>query len=103
MGASAQDKEFSPDRSTDGRDVRLEQHCDDDDAAAKRPRQGQKHLYLVIDDWEMGYSIHKLDVGAFQPTCSDTRSPAPSGSRHRRIVARRVKSRDPSRCRSGLY
>jgi hypothetical protein len=77
-----------------------EQHCDDDDAAAKRPRQGQKHVYLIIDDWEMGYNIHKLDVGAFQPTCSDAWSPAPSGSRHRQIIALPVKSRDPSRCRS---
>lgn len=32
----------------------------------KRPRPPappqQKHLYLVLDDWDRGYSIHKLDV-----------------------------------------
>ncbi|CAN6236126.1 unnamed protein product [Urochloa humidicola] len=38
-----------------------------DGAAAKRPRDQHKHLYLVMDDWEMGYSIHKLDVDAFEP------------------------------------
>jgi hypothetical protein len=30
--------------------------------AAKRPAlQQQKHLYLVLDDWERGYSIRKVD------------------------------------------
>ncbi|CAO2036351.1 unnamed protein product [Urochloa humidicola] len=55
----------SPDPRRRGRDVHS-----DDGAAAKRPRRGQKHrhLYLVMDDWEMGYSIHKLDVDAFEPT-----------------------------------
>jgi hypothetical protein len=48
-----------------GREQR--QRCDDDDdAAAKRARPRQKHLYLVMDDWEMGYSIHKLDVDEFE-------------------------------------
>jgi hypothetical protein len=42
-----------------------EQHCNDG-AAGKRSRRIQKHLYLVIDDWEMGYSIHKLDVDEFE-------------------------------------
>ena len=83
------DVEFSPDRSTDGmmsnssdsRRRGREQHCDDDDAAAKRPRRGQKHLYLVIDDWEMGYSIHKLDVDAFEPTNKLRRLPEPCALR----------------------
>jgi hypothetical protein len=45
-----------------------EQHRDDDcdDAAAKRARRRQEHLYLVMDDWEMGCSIHKLDVDEFE-------------------------------------
>ncbi|KQK13116.2 hypothetical protein BRADI_1g08170v3 [Brachypodium distachyon] len=29
--------------------------------AAKRPRR-RRHLYLVTDDWEQGYSIRKLDL-----------------------------------------
>nr|CAB3488171.1 unnamed protein product [Digitaria exilis] len=34
--------------------------------AAKRPavQQRQKHLYLVVDDWERGYSIRKVDADA---------------------------------------
>ncbi|CAO2036350.1 unnamed protein product [Urochloa humidicola] len=53
----------SPDSGRRGR----EQHGDDG-AAAMRPRRGQKHkhIYLVMDDWEMGYSIHKLDVDEFE-------------------------------------
>ncbi|CAM0884013.1 unnamed protein product [Alopecurus aequalis] len=27
-----------------------------------RPDQRQKHLYLVLDDWNSGYSLHKLDA-----------------------------------------
>lgn len=30
----------------------------------KRPRHGRKHLYVVLDDWEKGYSIHKVDADA---------------------------------------
>ncbi|PVH35783.1 hypothetical protein PAHAL_7G276700 [Panicum hallii] len=29
-------------------------------------RRRQEHLYLVMDDWEMGCSIHKLDVDEFE-------------------------------------
>ncbi|KAL6605869.1 hypothetical protein ACP70R_041522 [Stipagrostis hirtigluma subsp. patula] len=38
---------------------------DDDGSAGKRPRETgrKKHLYLVLDDWNTGYSIHKVDVG----------------------------------------
>lgn len=35
-------------------------------AATKRPAtRQQQHLYLVLDDWEDGYSVHKVDVNAF--------------------------------------
>ncbi|KAL6652106.1 hypothetical protein ACP70R_011031 [Stipagrostis hirtigluma subsp. patula] len=47
-----------------------DEHCHDD-AAAKRPRRRQKHLFLVMDDWENGYSIHKLDVDAFESGAGD--------------------------------
>ncbi|KAJ1296582.1 hypothetical protein BS78_01G312500 [Paspalum vaginatum] len=32
----------------------------------KRPRAvRQKHLYLVLDDWNKGFTIHKIDAGSF--------------------------------------
>lgn len=38
------------------------------DCACKRSRlvPKKKHLYLVLDDWEEGYSIHKIDVDTLQ-------------------------------------
>ncbi|TVU27904.1 hypothetical protein EJB05_19405, partial [Eragrostis curvula] len=43
------------------------------DRAAKRPLPMQKqHLYLLVDDWERGYSIRKLDVDAFDADGSDS-------------------------------
>ncbi|XP_040379056.1 uncharacterized protein LOC121054173 [Oryza brachyantha] len=41
--------------------------------AAKRPAQAQRrqHLYVVLEDWERGYSIHKVDVEAFDPDAAD--------------------------------
>ncbi|KAL6591495.1 hypothetical protein ACP70R_049998 [Stipagrostis hirtigluma subsp. patula] len=39
---------------------------DRDECAAKRPAlPGKQHLYLLVDDWERGYSVRKLDVDAF--------------------------------------
>ncbi|XP_062220929.1 uncharacterized protein LOC133920334 isoform X2 [Phragmites australis] len=36
------------------------------DRAAKRPVQERKqHLYLLLDDWERGYSVRRLDADAF--------------------------------------
>jgi len=59
-----------------------DQHSDD--AAAKRPRRGQrkKHIYLVIEDWEMGYSIHKLDIDDLD---SDARAAAVSNQQLGRL------------------
>jgi hypothetical protein len=37
---------------------------------AKRRCYGQKHLYLVLDDWKKGYSIHQIDDRAFDNSCS---------------------------------
>ncbi|XP_066392582.1 uncharacterized protein [Miscanthus floridulus] len=36
--------------------------------AAKRFKQQKKHLYLILDDWERGYSVYKVDVDAFDPS-----------------------------------
>jgi hypothetical protein len=47
----------------------------DYNAAAKRPeKEEQQFLYLVLDDWENGYSVRKLDVDALQ---SDDHAPEP--------------------------
>jgi hypothetical protein len=34
--------------------------CGGQEATAEAEKK--KHIYLVIEDWEMGYSIHKLDI-----------------------------------------
>ncbi|KAM0865983.1 hypothetical protein ACQ4PT_042915 [Festuca glaucescens] len=34
-------------------------------SCGKVPERRSKHLYIVLDDWEDGYSIHKLDAGSF--------------------------------------
>ncbi|OEL17535.1 hypothetical protein BAE44_0021443 [Dichanthelium oligosanthes] len=31
----------------------------------ERPRLRRKHLYLVLDDWRKGFSIHKIDADSF--------------------------------------
>lgn len=38
----------------------LDERCGDRAAKQRKP-----HLYLVLDDWERGYSVRKLDVDAF--------------------------------------
>uniref|UniRef100_A0ACD5W5B2 Uncharacterized protein n=1 Tax=Avena sativa TaxID=4498 RepID=A0ACD5W5B2_AVESA len=38
---------------------RRQQGCRCNCGGGKRPR---KHLYLVLDDWEKGFSVHKLDA-----------------------------------------
>jgi len=38
--------------------------------AAKRPAlqcTNKQHLYLLLDDWERGYSVRRLDIDAFEP------------------------------------
>jgi len=33
---------------------------------AKRPApERKKHLYLLLDDWERGYSVRRMDVDDF--------------------------------------
>ena len=44
----------------------------DGDRTGKRPRHVlKKHLYLALDDWGKGYSIHKIDADTLQDTCTD--------------------------------
>ena len=43
----------------------------DDDGTGRRPRLvPKKHLYLVLDAWDKGYIIHKIDADTLQDTCS---------------------------------
>jgi len=51
----------------------------DQDAAGggdKRPRR-RKHLYLVLDDWDEGFSIHKIDVDSFDSDDQHNNAHAP--------------------------
>ncbi|KAE8808069.1 hypothetical protein D1007_15497 [Hordeum vulgare] len=44
----------------------------DGDRTGKRPRRApKKHLYLVLDDWDTGFSIYKVDADTLQDTCTD--------------------------------
>uniref|UniRef100_A0A0D9X372 DUF1618 domain-containing protein n=1 Tax=Leersia perrieri TaxID=77586 RepID=A0A0D9X372_9ORYZ len=42
----------------------------------QRPEKRKKHLYLMLDDWEHGYRMHKIDVDS--PALSDPRLPEPA-------------------------
>lgn len=33
--------------------------------AKRRPHEPRQHVYLVVDDWERGYSVRKVDVDVF--------------------------------------
>ncbi|CAL4885219.1 unnamed protein product [Urochloa decumbens] len=37
-----------------------------------RPAPKKKHLYLVLDDWEKGYSIRKIDPDTLLPASNET-------------------------------
>lgn len=39
--------------------------------AAKLSRRRRRHLYLVLDDWEKGYSIRKLDLSSLDSDSGD--------------------------------
>ena len=43
--------------------------------SAKRFKQEKKNLFLILDDWERGYSVYKVDVDAFDS--SDAGAPEP--------------------------
>ncbi|CAO2205474.1 unnamed protein product [Urochloa humidicola] len=42
----------------------------------QRRRWSRKHLYLVLDDWEKGYSIHKMDPDTFDSDSDDDEAAA---------------------------
>ncbi|XBJ12414.1 hypothetical protein VPH35_016940 [Triticum aestivum] len=41
------------------------------------PNNDKKHLYVVLDDWEKGFSIHKLDLHGYRPDGGDLTLQAP--------------------------
>jgi hypothetical protein len=59
---------------------RRRQHCDCGNG--KRPR---KHLYLVLDDWEKGFSVHKLDALSLFDPDSDSDSDSDDSGGLRRL------------------
>ncbi|CAL4967427.1 unnamed protein product [Urochloa decumbens] len=45
-------------------------------------------LYLLLDDWEAGYSVRKLDVNDFNPAASNTNLPPPKRFTEQPVVSR---------------
>ncbi|KAK3162234.1 hypothetical protein QOZ80_1BG0087190 [Eleusine coracana subsp. coracana] len=41
--------------------------------------QCRKHLYLVLDDWDKGFTIHKIDADSFDSDYHDDTEPASDG------------------------
>ncbi|KAE8813428.1 hypothetical protein D1007_09432 [Hordeum vulgare] len=62
--------------------------------AAKRPRRRRKHLYLVTEDWEQGYSIRKVDLEDDYDdnihTCEKEKEEEQAGNSSRRHSERRL-------------
>jgi hypothetical protein len=50
-----------------GQDSRSQGHV----KRSRRP-EGKKHLYLVVDDWEKGYSIRRIDPDTMLPDSDDS-------------------------------
>ncbi|CAL5009156.1 unnamed protein product [Urochloa decumbens] len=47
------------------------------DKRRRRRRPRKQHLYLVLDDWKRGYSIHKIDHDTFDDSDDDGRQHLP--------------------------
>ncbi|CAL5083171.1 unnamed protein product [Urochloa decumbens] len=45
--------------------------------AAKRFKTEKRHLYLILDDWERGYSVYKVDVDTFDSSSDAGAAPDP--------------------------
>ena len=41
------------------------------DGKRSRPARRRKHLYLILDDWEKGFSVHKIDTDGFDSDSDD--------------------------------
>uniref|UniRef100_A0A0D9W940 Uncharacterized protein n=1 Tax=Leersia perrieri TaxID=77586 RepID=A0A0D9W940_9ORYZ len=60
------------------------------------PRRRKRHLYLVMDDWEEGYGIYKVDVDTFDPDAEfDSDSEAECEARPRRQASPLVRVETP--------
>ncbi|XP_062189424.1 uncharacterized protein LOC133892584 [Phragmites australis] len=56
----------------------------DSDLAGKRsrPARRRKHLYLVLDDWNKGFSVHKIDTDSFDSDSDDDQGPRVAVAEH---------------------
>ena len=46
-------------------DKRRQQYSHGGGHHKRRQRPHNKHLYLVLDDWDKGFTIHKIDANSF--------------------------------------
>jgi hypothetical protein len=53
------------------------QHAGGGGSRGKRSRWNRQHLYLVLDDWDKGFSVHKIDADSFV-SCSGSNDDADS-------------------------
>jgi len=44
-----------------GQESQNQRRGGDLDGKRSRPARRRKHLYLILDDWEKGFSVHKID------------------------------------------
>jgi hypothetical protein len=54
----------------------------------KRSRWNRQHLYLVLDDWDKGFSVHKIDADSFV-SCSGSDSDDDDDD-HQGVIARHL-------------
>ena len=57
-------------------DKRRQQYSHGGGHHKRRQRPHNKHLYLVLDDWAEGYSIHRIDADSFHSDDDDGDSSA---------------------------
>uniref|UniRef100_K3YXQ5 DUF1618 domain-containing protein n=1 Tax=Setaria italica TaxID=4555 RepID=K3YXQ5_SETIT len=72
--------------------------------ASKIPSRRRKHLYLVVDDWERGYSIRKLDLSSDSDSDDVDEANGPDGRTGTELrLPPAVFRLEAPRARSGLF
>ena len=54
-----------------GQESQNQRRGGDLDGKRSRPARRRKHLYLILDDWEKGFSVHKIDTDGFDSDSDD--------------------------------
>ncbi|XP_039833863.1 uncharacterized protein LOC120694718 [Panicum virgatum] len=54
-----------------GQESQNQRRGGDLDGKRSRPARRRKHLYLILDDWEKGFSVHKIDTDDFDSDSDD--------------------------------